>query len=1009
MALNKQSLNINFAQGLDLKTDPFQVPAGKFLSLQNTIFDKGGLLQKRNGYGALTALPDNTSTYTTTFNNNLIAVGTTLNAYSASSNKWVSKASLQPLHMSTMPIIRSNSNQSYADSAVSSSGLVCTVYTDNSPSVAYKYVIADVNTGQNIVNPTVITPVSGTVVGSPKVFLLGNYFVIVFTNLITGVYHLQFITISISDPTVVTPSVNITSQYTPASTVNFDGVVANNTLYLAWNGSDGGGAIRVSSIDFTFVVNTARVFSGRVATLMSITADTTSVSPILYVSFYDSGTSTGYTLAVNSSLNTILAPTQMIVAETVANITSSAQNGVCSIFYEVVNAYTYDSSIGTNYVKTRSITQAGVRNTASVLVRSLGLASEAFIINEISYFLGIYNSAFQPSYFLINNSGQVVAKLAYSNGNTYLTTGLPSVSVLNNTVARIPYLTKTQIQAVNKTQGAASAAGIYSQIGINLATFDINNEINNSVEIGNNLNFPGGFLLAYDGYEATENGFFLWPDYVEVTTATGSGSVSAQQYYYVATYEWTDNQGNLFRSAPSVPVSVTTTTASSTNTVYIPTLRLTYKLNNPVKIVVYRWSVAQQTYYQATSVSSPLLNNPAVDYVTFTDTQADSAILGNNILYTTGGVLEDISAPAPAMLTLFNDRLFMIDAEDQNLLWYSKQVIEATPVEMSDLLTIYVAPSISSAGNTGPLKALAPLDDKLILFKQNAIYYINGTGPDNTGANSQYSDPVFITSTVGCSNQQSIVFMPNGLMFQSDKGIWLLDRGLNTNYIGAPVQSLTQNALVLSAVNVPGTNQVRFTLDSGITLMYDYYYGQWGTFTNVPALSSTLYNSLHTYINSSGAVFQETPGTYLDNSNPVLISFTTSWLNLAGLQGFERAYYFYLLATYLSPHKLQIQIAYDYNPSPTQSTMITPDNYSVNYGADTLWGSTPTWGGQSNIEQWRVFLQQQKCQAFQITINEFYDPSMGAMAGAGLTISGLDVVVGTKSSYPRLRASRSAG
>ena len=99
-------------------------------------------------------------------------------------------------------------------------------------------------------------------------------------------------------------------------------------------------------------------------------------------------------------------------------------------------------------------------------------------------------------------------------------------------------------------------------------------------------------------------------------------------------------------------------------------------------------------------------------------------------------------------------------------------------------------------------------------------------------------------------------------MFQSDKGIWLLGRDLSTSYIGAPVQSLTLNATVLSALNIPATNQVRFTLDSGITLMYDYYYSQWGTFTGVPGISSTLYQSLHTYINSFGQVFQETPGLY---------------------------------------------------------------------------------------------------------------------------------------------------
>jgi hypothetical protein len=510
----------------------------------------------------------------------------------------------------------------------------------------------------------------------------------------------------------------------------------------------------------------------------------------------------------------------------------------------------------------------------------------------------------------------------------------------------------------------------------------------------------------YDGYAAVEQGFHLWPDYVEATTATTGGFLTGQEYFYQVTYEWADNQGNVYRSAPSIPISVTTTGATSANTIYVPTLRLTYKLSNPVKISIYRWSQAQQIFYQVTSIYAPLLNDPTVDFVTFVDTLADSSILGNNILYTTGGVLENIAAPASNVITLFNNRLWLVDAEDPNTLWYSKQVIEATPVDMSDLLTLYVAPTTSAQGSTGPTLAAAPLDDKLCLFKENAIYYINGIGPDNTGANSQYSDAIFITSTVGCSNQHSIVFMPQGLMFQSDKGIWLLGRDLNTSYIGAPVEKFTTGATVLSALNIPGTNQVRFTLDSGVTLMYDYYYGQWGTFTNIPAISSTLYQDLHTYITQYGTVFQETPEKYVDGSNPVLMQFTTSWLNLAGLQGFERAYFFYLLGTYMSPHKLQVQVAYDYQPTPSQSMIIKPDNGVSPWGGEQLWGSGQAWGGPGNIEQWRIFFTQGKCQSFQISIQELFDTSLTVLPGAGFTLSGLDVVIGQKSGYPRLKAAR---
>ena len=181
--LVKTNTNINFAQGLDTKSDPKQVRLGKFLSLQNSIFTKAGLLQKRNGFKQLPAVPDTTASYLTTFNGNLTAVGQAISAYSQGAGSWVSKGNIQPCSVGTLPIIKNNLNQTQCDSVVASNGLICTVYSElNSSTTTYKYVVSDSVTGQNIVAPVAIPVSSGVVTGSPRVFLLGSYFVIVFTN-----------------------------------------------------------------------------------------------------------------------------------------------------------------------------------------------------------------------------------------------------------------------------------------------------------------------------------------------------------------------------------------------------------------------------------------------------------------------------------------------------------------------------------------------------------------------------------------------------------------------------------------------------------------------------------------------------------------------------------------------------------------------------------------------------------------------------------------------------------
>lgn len=1005
MALQKNTISLNFANGLDTKNDPWQIEPGKFLSLNNTVFTTGVGLNKRNGFKQLAALPDSTSDFCTTFNGNLMAIGTDLKAYLSGSNTWVTSGSIIPCEIDVQSVVRENTNISQSDSVTSANGFTCIAYSDDS-GPTYKYSVVDSSTGQSILVPADIPVGIATITGAPRVFLLGNYFIIVVSTNQGGTDRLQYVAIKTNNPTAPSPAVTISAQYDPNARVAFDGFVATN-LYLAWNGSDLGGAIRAAYIDPNLNQSSTVISAGNSGTIFSVTADITQSTPVVYVTYYNSGSQNGYTWILSNSLVQISAPTLVISTIDVQSITSVAKSNLCTILYETINAYSYDSGINTDFVSETTITVGAVVSSPVEIIRSVGLASKAFLLNGSIYFLSIYDSLYQPTYFLMNESGQVILKLAYSNAGESVPVTLFNVSIQNSLIY-MNYLIKDLIQGLNKSQDAASSLGVYSQAGVNLVQIDLTSTGISTAEIGENLHLSGGFLWAYDGIIPVEHGFHLWPDYVEVTTSGSGGSITAQEYFYVAVYEWNDNQGNIFRSAPSVPVSITTTGTTSTNTVHVPTLRLTYKINSPVKITIYRWSTAQQVYYQVTSVTAPILNDISIDSISFSDTQADSAIVGNNILYTTGGVIENIEPPAVSSLALFKSRLLAISAEDPNTIWYSKQVIEGVPAEFSDLFTIYIAPTIGAQGSTGPNRCLAALDDKIIIFKDNAINYIVGNGPDNAGFNNDFSDPVLITSTVGCANQNSIVFTPLGLLFQSSKGIWLLGRDLSTNYIGAPVERYNQYT-VLSAQNIPGTNQVRFSLSNGLLLMYDYYYAQWGTFTNVPAISSTIYQNLHTYINDRGEVFQENPGSYLDGSNPVLVSFTTGWFSLAGLQGFERVYFLNLLAHYYSPHKLNIKIAYDFNPSFLQNTVITPNNYNPPYGSDPLYGDGSPYGGPSFVEKWRVFLSKQKCESFQITLEEGFDASYGVQAGAGLSLSAIALTYGVKKGYRTQSASTSVG
>ena len=1047
MPLFKQAVPINFARGLDTKTDPKQLAIGSFLSLENSIFTKAGLLQKRNGYAQLTGLPDTSFSYLTTFNDNLTALGPTIAAYNLSDASWLSKGTIQPLSVATLPLLRNNLNQISCDSVTAPNGLVCTVYQEfngnASPTTVNKYVVANSVTGQNITAPAPIPVASGTVSGGMRVVFLGNNFVIVFTNTIGGTPHLQYVAVSSANPAFVTANADIAPSYQPNASLSWDVLVVGGTLYAAYSTAAGGQTIAVTAFNATgtqIAVNTTAGVSYQ-ATSVSLAVDSTPTGPfVVYVSWIFQATTSGTFMVFDGTLNSTVAPTSLFLSTIALNITSVAQNGVCQFFYESAASTNLGTNISLDFISSVTF-NPGAHTVSSpvVVLRSVGIASKAFIVNGAIYLLAAYDSPYQPTYFLVSGTSTsaspvIAGKLAYSNGGGYLTLGIPGVTVTGD-MAQVSYLFKDSLQAVNKNTNVpagSQVAGVYSQLGVNLATFTINTAGLDTAEIGNDLLISGGFLWMYDGYLPVEHNFFVWPD-----TATASGSPptspsavwtntgghmaaqptgyvsSSPTYYYQLVYEWTDNQGNAYRSAPSIPIPVVTSSTGNTGSVaiYFPTLRVTMKTANPVKLVIYRWSVDQQVYYQTTSITAPILNDPTADIIIITDTNASSTILGNNLLYTTGGVVEDVNAPASNILALFDTRLWLVDAEDPNLLWYSKQVIEATPVEMSDLFTMYVSPTQGVQGSTGPITALAPMDDKLIIFKHNAIYYVNGSGPDNTGANSQYSQASFVTSTVGCFEQNSVVLMPQGLMFQSDKGIWLLDRNLQTSYIGAPVENFNSSK-VESAQNIPGTNQVRFILGSGQTLMYDYYFGQWGTFAGVPAVSACIFGNLHTFINKYGAVYQESPGLFLDGSVPVLMGFQTGPIRLGDLQNYQRAYAVYLLGEFLSPHNIMVSFSYDYAPTPSQSAILHPINYSTPYGvgpSQSPYGQGNPYGGPLSLEQFRVFLQIQRCQAVSMTFQEVYDASFGVPAGGGLTLSGLSVLLGFKSKWPTVSAAQTFG
>jgi hypothetical protein len=238
-------------------------------------------------------------------------------------------------------------------------------------------------------------------------------------------------------------------------------------------------------------------------------------------------------------------------------------------------------------------------------------------------------------------------------------------------------------------------------------------------------------------------------------------------------------------------------------------------------------------------------------------------------------------------------------------------------------------------------------------------------------------------------------------MFKSEKGVYLLDRALNVSYVGDRVQEF--NGLdISSAVLVADVNQVRLTTTSGTTLVYDYYYDAWSTYTRQEAVSATNWLGAYVFLKADGSALRETDGVYADDGVPIRTRIETSWIQVAGLQGFQRLYRLALLGEYVGEHVLKASLSYDFEDWSRESFTIQPSTVvrGPSYGSSSPYG-TGSFGQGTGVYQFELKPARQKCQAFRLTLEDTFPEGQGTGA---FSLSGVTAIVGVKGGTNRLGA-----
>jgi hypothetical protein len=994
--LEKQSITVTFNKGVDTKTDSKLVVPGSLLGLENGVFKKLGSISKRFGFDRLSnqttelvEIPDPESG--ASFNDEALIFGAQkVYSYSENSEKWIDKGDAVSVIVNTNQVIKNTASQTISDSAVID-GIGIYAWEDSRGGVRAS--VFDEQTQTPILSDYSIDA------SASRPRCLGfNGFLFLFYYKSGSLYCRR---LSPSAPNTFETAATISSTVNTVSPT-YDVTTLNTNRMIYAHNVQGSTAIKVGLLINTPaadpVVSTATIADAATNCLTLVVASGSRIHVA-----YHNGTNGTRCAILNKGLASLHAPFTLdaTTAPVTSNITGYAIRNSSSVrwFYEVSAAATYN-----RYIKVQTNDSTGTAGTSAVLLRSVGLASKAFVYyndadtSDRAYFACVHESTLQSTYFVARLDGLIIAKI--QPGLAYGLTSRPILANVNQVDTA-----KFSFSIQNKTRLISENSELLSLTGVAKTIVDFTNEqVFNTAQLGDNLHICGGILSMYDGASVVEHGFHLFPENITLAQSATGGSLADGAYQVAGVYEWTDNQGQRHQSAPSVPTSITVSGGGSSQkiTVTFPTLRLTQKKSPRSNVVlsVYMTLKNETTFYKKTTVASPVYNDPTADSVAIELLTEPS--LSNEILYTTGGVLENIAAPSCSTLTTFRGRLILCGLENPNEWWYSKLHVKGEPVAFSDAFSKILEPD--GGGITGPWV----LDDKLLLFKRQRIYVQTGEGPPDTGDLNQFSEPELINSDTGCSNWNSIVDMPAGVMRKTDKGIYSLGSNLVDEYVGAQVEAYNSETIT-SANPRSDANQVRFTTAAGPCLVYDYFTSQWSTFTGFKANDAFIWrNRDYVLLRDNGAVLKENTTIYKDNGASAPLKVTTGWIGLAGVMGFQRVYWLNFLGEYKSSHKLIVRVGYDFSDSWSQSIIFDPDEeLDVNvYGDGATYGSISPYGGNDGcVYRFRSRLTRQKCQAVRFQIEELVSSSTDGTQ-EGLVLTALALEVGMKRGTQKLKTAQ---
>ncbi len=488
------------------------------------------------------------------------------------------------------------------------------------------------------------------------------------------------------------------------------------------------------------------------------------------------------------------------------------------------------------------------------------------------------------------------------------------------------------------------------------------------------------------------------------SSPSGGGGSPAATLYVSFAIRWRDAQGNVHRSIPTLEQAFLWWEFDSPFFYGkrwllprpFPGSIQGDKASQSYEVELYQADAADGTmYFRGTCTPIPHPTLDAFDYIVPTTTGflteqnrvsivATPSGVGTVTRWTDLGELQHIPPPPLVDVCSTQARLWALSAENGRLeVWASKLLANGFAPEFPPEFI----QRIPAEG--GECTALAALDDKVVVFKERAVFVLFGDPGDNTGNGSTLETARLVSSDVGCSNPRSVVEGPFGVAFQASSesasgraGIHVLGRDLSFSYPGIASKGVAAGVTFGAGTLVPAEKEVRWIIpseQSGDLLVWSYDVNRWHVHTSRGFDTATMRRGRYAIKVTDEFVSVDLNGW--DATSLHAMQIVTPWIKVAGLQGFQRCWSSTHLFKRFGSH-IKIEIAYDYSP-----TWDVLDAHG--YSTDTLNAlSTPPGPVQVMLHH-RI----QKCQSLRFRITEDTSNDTGSQ---GLEYLGCALEVGVK-------------